>query len=78
MFSFLTHPGEDNDGYRSDVGIAEKRKVTPSVGNCERCGSDRFVRTAKVNGQRVCLACEDLLKPDPMTAYKQMVERGEE
>ncbi len=47
---------------------------TPRIGNCERCGSDRFVRTAKVNGQRLCLTCEDLLRPDPMTAYKQQVE----
>lgn len=45
---------------------------------CERCGSDRFVREAKINSQRICLACEDLIQPDPMTAYKQMVERVED
>ena len=51
---------------------------TPRIGNCERCGSDRFVRTAKVNGQRVCLNCEDAMKLQPMEAYKQMVERTED
>ena len=45
---------------------------------CERCGSDRFVRTAKVNGQRVCLKCEDVMKLQPMEAYKQMAERTED
>ena len=74
MFSFLTYPGEDNDGYRGGAGAHEKRKVQPAVGNCERCGSDRFVRTAK----GLCIACEDLLKPDPMMAYKQIVERPED
>ena len=53
------------------------RKPAPVVLVCERCGSDRFVHTAKVNGQRICLACEDSIQPDPMTAYKQMVERVE-
>jgi hypothetical protein len=47
-------------------------KPKPLLGNCERC--DRW-GVEEFQGHRICFMCREAMRPDPMTAYKQMVER---